>query len=134
MPNTLSISNYLINTNLDVLLLSFLYLDLQSLTRAVQVCKEWRSAYKNMHKGKVFKEACFEIWNNDLYRATLSFLKRFRSWRKMFFDRPRISVRGFYVCQACYAREGLCDVGIYNPIHSVAYFVYLRFYEDGRFV
>ncbi|ORY87021.1 hypothetical protein BCR37DRAFT_390739 [Protomyces lactucae-debilis] len=52
-------------------------------------------------------------------------------WQRMFIERPRIRFSGVYIATCHYTRPGQRDGSIYNIVHLVTYFRYLRFYPDG---
>jgi F-box protein 9 len=52
------------------------------------------------------------------------------SWRRMYYERPRIRFNGVYISTCNYIRQGVSDTW-YAPVHMVTYYRYLRFYKDG---
>ncbi|XP_065012055.1 F-box protein 7-like isoform X4 [Musa acuminata AAA Group] len=56
------------------------------------------------------------------------------SWRKMWFQRPRIRNDGLYVSRNTYIRTGVAEWEVTNPVHVVCHCRHLRFYPNGKFL
>ncbi len=45
--------------------------------------------------------------------------------------RPKVRFDGVYMCKSKYFRDGLSETSVYNPIHEVISYRYIRFLRNG---
>ena len=65
----------------------------------------------------------------------LDFLARAKfhgNFRTMYIYRPHVRCDGVYISTVRYHRPGLSESSFYQPVHSVTYYRYLRFFPNGR--
>ncbi|KAF6152811.1 hypothetical protein GIB67_004640 [Kingdonia uniflora] len=104
-----------------------------SLGKAACVCRKWRYTIRiPLH----WRNACLRTWQIsgpvENYRILQS--KYDGSWRKMWLLRPRIRTDGLYVSRNTYIRVGIAEWRVYNPVHLVCYYRYMRFFPNGKFL
>lgn len=116
--------------------------DMASFSRAVYSCK--RLALLGYSREHIWRAVCERAFAHQHYSPDIVFPDGFNpdslettaarhygnSYRRMYFERPRIRFNGVYISTCNYVRQG-AGQSWYAPIHMVTYYRYLRFYEDG---
>jgi F-box protein 9 len=103
------------------------HLDMRSLEQCSMVC---RGFYCLTRQPGLWRMACKKLWPNC--SLTGSFDNCFKSWRKMYINRPHLYFHGVYISKISYVRRGEHSLdGYYKPYHTVIYYRYLRFFPDG---
>ena len=74
------------------------------------------------------------VWLPDVksYYIGRNYFKKYKDFRSVYFNAPRLSFIGYYVMKGKYLRDGERDPNSqYAPFHLVEYYRYFRFYPDG---
>lgn len=105
-------------------------LDLRSLEMFSEVC---RGFYVAARDAEIWRLACVRVWGGRSANCG-TFEPKYRSWREMYVQRPRLRYNGCYISKTTYMRHGENSFQdqFYRPWHLVEYFRYLRFFPDGR--
>ena len=102
-------------------------LDLRSLEMFSGVC---RGFYISARDTEIWRLACVRVWGVHCG----NYAPKYRSWRDMYLQRPRLRYNGCYISKTSYIRDGENSFQdqFYRPWHLVEYFRYLRFFPEGR--
>ncbi len=114
----------------DELLLRVLsFLSASSLCSASRTCRHWHALAR---EPRLWRSLCSEQWSQDyLLASTLAQLYA-DSWFRMRSRRPVLRLDGVYCAKVSYVRKGVAEWTFNTPVHSVVYYRYLRFLDDGR--
>jgi F-box protein 9 len=95
-----------------------------TLERCARVKKHW---FIISREPGLWRHFCMEMWDS----CAPHHVARYKSWRRMFLERPRVHYDGIYISKNIYIRPGSTEGSYNQPVHQVVYYRYLRFYEDG---
>ncbi|XP_015117519.1 F-box only protein 9 [Diachasma alloeum] len=102
-------------------------LDLRSLEMFSGAC---RGFFISARDPEIWRLACVRVWGVNCG----NFEPKYRSWRDMYLQRPRLRYNGCYISKNTYIRHGENSFQdqFYRPWHLVEYFRYIRFFPEGR--
>lgn len=110
-------------------------------------CKKF--AYLGLGTSDVWRSLCYEVYPRQRYTENVLFadsgeepvprnplvaLGAYGTWRQMLSQRPYVRFHGCYISTVRYYNEGGKAEFLSswtNPIRTITYYRYLRFYEDG---
>lgn len=119
----------------EMLLHIFKHLSVTNLAIAQCVCHQWRYVGASP---SLWRNACMDAFFKDNKPADLDFaavLKPYRgSWKRMFIEKPHLRFDGIYVSRNTYIKTGVAEWRVYNPVHLVCYFRYIRFLPNGTYL
>ena len=124
-------------------------------------CK--RNAYLALGTTNCWRKLCYLIYPKQIYQENLSYLSAIQtpghlskdirlpisldpkdylfqfnySWKKMLQEKPFVKFNGCYISVVNYYSEGgkgEFSSSLSNPVRTITYFRYLRFYPDGKCV
>jgi F-box protein 9 len=95
----------------------------------------WRDVCNLTYIEQAYDDAGFEVglsaeqsWQARMDREVQA---HGNDWQRMFIERPRIRFNGIYIATCHYTRPGQREASVYNIVHLVTYFRFIRFYPDG---
>jgi len=124
--NTLTKSVHMSALPQELLLIVFSGLEAKSLERCGRVCKGWLNLSRHP---KLWRNLCLDTWGNLPLLNTL--VREYKSWRKLYIERPRLRFNGMYISKNKYHRKGENEGLYYQTYHEVVYYRYLLFTPTG---
>jgi len=96
------------------------------------------AAPRNEYHPRIIAEANKDIrslvWNPSVkvFHTPNNYYKKFKTFRDIYMDAPRIKFGGVYMMKERYIRAGTKELNrFYDPYHTIEFFRYFRFHPDG---